>query len=182
MTASREIGGTPGHLVLLGPMGSGKSTVGRILAERLGRPFIDSDAQIEERYGSTAKAFAADRGVALLHAAEAQALRDGLGHEQPAVIAAAASTGDLPDIADLIGGSDVSAVLLVGDPEHLAARASGAAHRRPMSLSRFDELANRRNARLAPVVDVTVDVTALPPDQVADAIMAHQRHPPDGTG
>ena len=36
-----------GHLVLVGMMGSGKTTVGRIVAERLGRPFFDSDAMIE---------------------------------------------------------------------------------------------------------------------------------------
>jgi len=35
------------HLVLVGLPGSGKSTVGRVVAERLGRPFLDFDREIE---------------------------------------------------------------------------------------------------------------------------------------
>ncbi len=39
------------HVFLVGLSGSGKSTVGRILAQRLGRPLLDIDALIEEEYG-----------------------------------------------------------------------------------------------------------------------------------
>jgi shikimate kinase len=41
-------------IVLVGLMGAGKSTVGRRLASRLGLPFVDSDAEIEEAAGRTA--------------------------------------------------------------------------------------------------------------------------------
>ena len=40
------------RLFLIGPMGSGKSTVGRHLATLLDFPFIDSDAEIESRAGA----------------------------------------------------------------------------------------------------------------------------------
>lgn len=43
---------TPG-IYLVGFMGSGKSTIGRVLAERLGWPFIDLDAEIESAAGRT---------------------------------------------------------------------------------------------------------------------------------
>ncbi|CAN5853696.1 hypothetical protein BH24ACT3_BH24ACT3_16440 [soil metagenome] len=36
-------------------MGTGKSTVGRAVAARLGRPFVDSDAQVEARTGRTVR-------------------------------------------------------------------------------------------------------------------------------
>lgn len=39
------------NLILVGPMGAGKSTVGRRLAAALDRPFIDSDCEIERRCG-----------------------------------------------------------------------------------------------------------------------------------
>ncbi len=39
------------NIILIGPMGSGKSTIGQLLANRLGRPFYDSDYYIEERTG-----------------------------------------------------------------------------------------------------------------------------------
>lgn len=42
----------PVKLILVGPMGAGKSTVGRRLAQTLGVPFLDSDREIEERTGA----------------------------------------------------------------------------------------------------------------------------------
>ena len=42
-----------GNLFLVGPMGAGKTTVGRHLADLLDRPFIDSDHEIERRTGAT---------------------------------------------------------------------------------------------------------------------------------
>lgn len=41
------------NLILVGPMGAGKSTVGRRLANALGLPFYDSDREIEERTGAS---------------------------------------------------------------------------------------------------------------------------------
>lgn len=40
------------RIYLVGPMGAGKSTVGKVLAQRLGMPFIDSDTEIEQRTGA----------------------------------------------------------------------------------------------------------------------------------
>ncbi|HKJ08793.1 MAG TPA: shikimate kinase, partial [Gammaproteobacteria bacterium] len=42
---------TPGSLFLVGPMGAGKSTIGRQLARTLHMPFHDSDREIEQRTG-----------------------------------------------------------------------------------------------------------------------------------
>ena len=39
----------PGSLFLVGPMGAGKSTIGRQLSKQLKRPFLDSDHEIEAR-------------------------------------------------------------------------------------------------------------------------------------
>jgi shikimate kinase len=46
-------------VVLTGFMGTGKTTVGRLLADRLGYEFVDTDAIIEERHGSIPQIFAA---------------------------------------------------------------------------------------------------------------------------
>jgi shikimate kinase len=52
------------HIFLIGFMGSGKSTVGAILAERLNLPFIDSDAAIEEKTGKRIHELFSEEGEA----------------------------------------------------------------------------------------------------------------------
>ena len=50
------------HVILVGLPGSGKSTVGRRVARRLGRPFVDFDSEIERREGKTIGQIFAERG------------------------------------------------------------------------------------------------------------------------
>jgi shikimate kinase len=50
------------HVLLVGLPGSGKSTVGRRVARRLGRPFIDFDSEIERREGKTIAQIFAESG------------------------------------------------------------------------------------------------------------------------
>lgn len=161
------------HIVLTGPMGSGKTTVGRLLARRLDRPFYDSDAQIEAEYGTSARRLAREHGVDWLHKAEAKALVQALAVDTPSVVAAAASIGDLENLGFL--GDGVFTVLLEGESEVLAARAVGGPHRRSLSLDRYRELSRRRHASLHHQVDLVVDVTSVPPGAVTDAILQHCR-------
>ncbi len=77
------------HLVLVGLMGSGKTTVARIAAERLGRKIIDSDAVIERATGRTVRQIFADDGEDAFRSLETAALLDALADPVPAVIAAA---------------------------------------------------------------------------------------------
>ena len=64
------------HLFLYGPPGSGKSTVGRLLAERLGLPFADLDAVIVETDGRPIPQIFAEEGESGFRAREKQALAD----------------------------------------------------------------------------------------------------------
>ena len=50
------------HLVLVGLPGAGKSTLGRLAAKRVGRPFLDFDAEIERREGMPVSQIFAERG------------------------------------------------------------------------------------------------------------------------
>ena len=64
----------PDAIVLVGLSGSGKSSVGHALADRLGRPFIDLDALIEDRTGSTPGAIIETEGEARFRVIESNAL------------------------------------------------------------------------------------------------------------
>jgi shikimate kinase len=75
------------HLVLVGPMGAGKSTIGRRLAARLGLPFIDMDAHIEARAGAAVTKIFEREGEAGFRARERQMLDEAL-HGPSGIIAA----------------------------------------------------------------------------------------------
>ncbi len=72
-------------LVLIGLPGSGKSTVGALLADRLGLPFVDLDAVIEQHTGRSIADIFADDGEAAFRELEQQLATDAL--RRPAVIA-----------------------------------------------------------------------------------------------
>ena len=74
-------------IFLLGLSGSGKSTVGRILAERLGKPLVDIDALIEKECGKRIATIFAQQGEEHFRALEASVLARVASTEQSAVIA-----------------------------------------------------------------------------------------------
>ncbi|HVW33456.1 MAG TPA: shikimate kinase, partial [Acidimicrobiia bacterium] len=80
------------HVVLVGLMGAGKTTVGRALAGLLGRPLVDNDAQIVSATGATVADISAAAGVAEMRRLESAALTAALASPEPAVITAAAGT------------------------------------------------------------------------------------------
>jgi shikimate kinase len=75
--------------VLIGMMGSGKTTIGRALAERLGYGFLDSDEVIQSRTGRTVREIFESEGEPAFRHLEAQALIDALDWREPLVVAAA---------------------------------------------------------------------------------------------
>jgi shikimate kinase len=79
------------QVVLIGMMGSGKTTCGRLLAERLGWGFWDCDEALMESTGSTAAEVQRSRGQAVLHAIEHRLLRNALQTHTDTVFAAAGS-------------------------------------------------------------------------------------------
>ncbi|RAV04560.1 shikimate kinase [Paenibacillus sp. YN15] len=64
------------NIVLVGFMGTGKTTVGRILAERLGWTFTDTDAYIEEQAGMTISRMFQEHGEAYFRERETESLRE----------------------------------------------------------------------------------------------------------
>ena len=92
------------HVVLLGLMGAGKTSVGRRVATRLERPLLDGDEVLEDRTGGLTAADVVDReGAERLHALEAEIALDMLRSGTPAVIGPAASVIEVDGRARLAG-------------------------------------------------------------------------------
>ena len=117
------------HLVLIGMMGVGKSTVGRVLAERLGRQLRDSDAMIEARTGQTVREIWKAVGEAAYRALETEMLIEALGGEEPSVIAAAGGIVLRKENRELLKGESAQVVWLVADVDVLVGRVSHGGHR-----------------------------------------------------
>ena len=85
------------HIVLVGMMGSGKTTIGRLLAEALGRPFIDTDEQIQVTEGRSVRDIFATDGDAVFRTIETSVLRSVVSSRRPAVIAGGGGIVLAPD-------------------------------------------------------------------------------------
>ena len=75
------------HLALVGFMGAGKTTLGLTVAERLGRPFVDLDREIEREVRETIPEIFDRRGEAEFRVLEQVAAQETLCAAKPAVIA-----------------------------------------------------------------------------------------------
>ncbi len=124
----------PAHVALIGLPGSGKSTIGRQLARRLGRPFIDTDQVIEQRVGLSIREFFEREGEESFRDLEQRVLGE-LTLDEPCVLA----TG---------GG----AVLRLANRQHLKQRTQAVyLHSAPEEV--FRRLRHDRNRPLLQVPD-----------------------------
>jgi shikimate kinase len=161
-------------VVLVGLMGSGKTSVGKRLAAALGWQFRDSDWGLERRYGQTAAEQVAQYGADVLHEREAAVVREGLAVRPPAVIAAAASVVEDPPTRAALARAYV--VWLDAPPKVLAARIGPGGDHRPHYDPDPVVMLSRQREQRAPwfrqVADLVVDVSEIDPDQVTARILA----------
>jgi hydroxypyruvate isomerase len=165
------------HVVIMGPMGVGKSTTGRALAEHLGWAYSDSDDEIERAHGASGREIAARDGVAALHRIEAAALLDALGVPNPSVITAAASTIESPEVRRALSVDAMVAVLTAPTLEVLE-RQAAAPHRRSMSSEEYEELAQRREPWFRSVEDVRLSALR-PTAELTTELVERLDHPVD---
>ncbi|MGH7537898.1 MAG: shikimate kinase [Gemmatimonadales bacterium] len=110
------------HIVLIGLPGSGKSTVGRLVAETLGAPLVDIDAIVTRREGRPIQIIFAERGEAAFRELEKQEMEAALAGP-PSVIAPGGGWAAQPDALGSLQGRAL-VVYLKTRPDSAAARAA----------------------------------------------------------
>jgi shikimate kinase len=161
-------------VLLVGMMGAGKTTVGRLVAERLGCPYADSDAEVEAATGRTVPELFAERGEAAFRQAESEVLHAAVEAAGPAVVSVAGGAVLDPANRALIRRSG-TVVWLRADPRTLAARVGDGAGRPLLSEEPAEELARLEVVRrpfYAEIAHAAVDVDGSSPEAVVDAVLA----------
>ncbi len=167
----------PVHVVLVGLMATGKSTVGRLVAEALGRPLLDSDAQVEARAGRSVREIWRTDGEEAFRRLEADALAAALDAAAPSVIAAAGGVVLAERNRDRLRGADVDVVWLRADVDTLLerVRSAGDTHRPLLDddpAGMLERMATDRTALYQEVADLVVDVDDRSPAEVAAEVLS----------
>jgi shikimate kinase len=169
--------------VLVGIMGSGKTTVGRRLAKELDRPFADADEQVELRAGRTVKAIFRDDGEEAFRRLESKVVAELLGRRAPLVIAAGGGLVTRPANRELLA-RHAFVVWLRASARFVAERADPT-HRPLLAddpVGTLDRLVAERAPLYEAAADAVVDVepfhaTGEPPKRalarhIADLVVA----------
>jgi shikimate kinase len=161
-------------LLLIGMMGSGKSSVGAALSAKLGWPYLDNDTLLERTAGASARVLLDSQGEEALRQAESQVLTLMLG--MPAPMIGSIAGGVVLDEKDRLRltQSPARVVWLRATPQALVRRVNGTD--RPLlgsdPTATLRKLAAERNGFYAEVADQVVDVDVIPVGAVAKQIIA----------
>jgi shikimate kinase len=167
----------PDRLLLVGMMGAGKTTVGRLLAERLGWAYLDSDAQVTRTTGRTVPEIFTEDGETAFRAEETKALTAAVSGPDPMVVSVAGGAVLSEDNRDLLARSGV-VVWLRARPETLAKRVGDGAGRPLLGGdpgTALTALYEVRRPLYDSVASVIVDVDELSAEQVAERVLAGAR-------
>ena len=160
------------RVVLVGANGAGKTTVGRLVAERLGVAFRDTDADVEQAAGTSVAEVFYDRGEAGFRALERDAVAAAL-REHDGVLSLGGGAVLAAETRALLAGHHV-VLLEVGLPA--AAQRVGLSRDRPvLALNPRAQLRQLLNDRLPLYREVAVRAVATDdrtPAQVADEVVA----------
>jgi 3-dehydroquinate synthase len=166
----------PSRIILIGFSGTGKSTVGRILGDRFGREFIDTDELVQQAAGKPILEIFRDEGEQAFRVLESDALAEACARADVVISTGGGVVLD-PNNRRLMAESGLI-VCLEARPETIIGRLSGRAGEAPLDrplLATADPLGRVRELKaprqpLYALADWTVSTDGLTPEEAADEI------------
>ena len=159
-------------ITLTGFMGSGKTTVGRVLADFLGCPFMDLDDLIVKKAGKSIPEIFAQDGEPAFRQLEARLLRQTVEKytENTVVLALGGGAVTAPASAALLREKTVC-IYLRATLETLLSRLEGETAGRPLADASLADRLAAREPLYEQTAHVIIDTDGLSPDEVADEII-----------
>lgn len=168
----------PRIVVLVGLMGTGKSTIARGLARRLSADVLDTDSLVEKRAGTSVREIFSGEGEEMFRDLESEVLTECLRTPGRAVVAGAGGVVLRERNRDAINAArstgDVAVVWLHARPEVLVTRTKKGSHRPLLDedhAGTLRRMADERAPMYSSVADVVVDVSERSPESVIALII-----------
>jgi len=169
-----------GGLALVGYRGTGKSTIGRLLADRLRRPFVDADDLIVERAGRTIRAIFEESGEPVFRDWEERVLGEVVASRPDAVLATGGGAILRESNRRLLRSFGL-VVWLRAEPDELARRLKAdslARHGRPSltaagTLREIVDVLEARTPLYRAVSNIELDTQGKTPPEIAEVILNH---------
>ena len=162
----------PANIILTGFMGTGKSTIGRALAERLDLTFVDTDQLIEERAGCTIAEIFAQQGERAFRQMEADLAQE-LAQQQGLVIATGGGFFTNPENIKALQ-TEGRIICLTAGAEEILKRVKQQGQVRPLlqhsnPLQQINDLLHQRKKVYQQFPQVVTDQQSS--DQIVDTIL-----------
>ena len=159
-------------IVLTGFMGSGKSTVGRLVADALGCPFMDLDQLIVKKAGRSIPEIFAAEGERGFRRLEKQLLEQTVARygENTAVLALGGGTVTIPGVPAFLQEKTLC-IYLQASLETLERHLEGQKEGRPLAGEGLAERLAAREPLYAAAAHVTIGTDSLSPEEITDEII-----------
>ena len=161
------------NVALFGFMAVGKSTVGRLLSERLGYAFVDLDAEIARREGMEVADIFSIYGESGFRVLESQAVRCVALQDRRVIACGGGAILDPVNLEALRRSSRM--VLLTASSEEISKRVAADSSRPLLNvgnrLLRIHELLEARLPKYREAADVSVDTDGMTPEEVTDIVL-----------
>lgn len=164
------------RIALIGPPAAGKSTIGRLLAERLDIPLRDTDARIVEQHGDIQQIFAS-RGEARFREIEREVVRRSLREllDRPGVVALGGGAILNPGTRAQLKHPAIKVITIIIDADVARVRLGGS--RRPLldddadPVAAWQALVDERRPLYESVSTATVSASNEPPSTVVNRVV-----------
>lgn len=163
------------NIALIGFMGTGKTAVGRLLAEKLGKGFIELDALIEQRAGKTIPQIFVQDGEIAFRELEIEAARDAAEKENAVIACGGGVVLNQINIDRLRKHGMI--IYLKASPEVILNRTSSDKNERPLLAtedkdSKVETLLKFREPFYERAADITIDTSELEVTEVVEQILS----------